>query len=56
MTEILSDEDKKKRYDALKQTPEDAVKQLVDEQKAMLRGERLEPEFRPWPPNPKLGG
>jgi len=54
MTKILSDEDKKKMYKALHITPEEAIRQLNKEYKAMLRGERLEPEFKQWPPNQPL--
>jgi len=51
MTKILSDKDQEKMYEALKITPEEAIKQIRWEYETMLRGERLESEYKPWFPD-----
>ncbi len=54
MTEELSNKDKIKMRKALQETPEKAIKRLSEEHKKMQKGENLEPELKPWPPNKAL--
>jgi len=48
MTNQLSDKDKTKMYEVLRQTPIEAMTRLYSEYEAMLRGESLEPKLKAY--------